>query len=104
MAQLLELKDANPMSVPFVKPFLGKSNTGKDRESDILLWRSAAVLLQPLSGCARPDVSMATHQESKFSTNSKVHHDTAVKIISKHLLRTNDEGLMHILNEDKGFE
>ena len=100
----MELKDVHPMSVLFMNPFLDKSNTGKDRKSDTLLCRSAAGLLQHLSGCTRPDVSMTTHQESKFSANPKVHHDTAVKIISKHLLRTNDEGLMHILNEDKGFE
>ena len=49
-------------------------------------------------------MSITTYQESKFSANPKAQHDTVVKIISKHLLGTSDEGLMHSTNEDKGFE
>ena len=65
---------------------------------------SALGLLQHLSGCARPDVSMTAHKEAKFSNDPKACHDKVVIRISKFLLGTSNESLTHEPNEDKSLE
>ena len=68
---LLGLMEANPRSLSVVKPLLGKSKDGKDRDGDSSRCRLAIRLSQHLAGYARPDFSMAVHQVAKFSTNPK---------------------------------
>ena len=60
--------------------------------------------MQRLLNSRRHVFKIETIDQSHNVSNPKAQHDTVVKIISKHLLGTSDEGLMHTTNEDKGFE
>ena len=47
---------------------------------------------------------MAVHQAAKFSNNLKASNDTDVKRIGKHLLGSEDKGLMCEPDAEKGLE
>ena len=52
----------------------------------------------------RPDISIATYQVSKFSSDPKVPHFNTVKRIVKYLVYTKYKGLIIIPNILKGLE
>ena len=80
------IDDTNPKSTPVATLLLIKNTNSKDRKDDSFHCRSAIGSLLYLTGCTRPDISMAVHQVAKFSNNPKASHDAAVKRISKYLL------------------
>ena len=41
-----------------------------------------------------PDISFAVHQCARFTHNTKVSHETSVKMICRYLQVTNDNGLL----------
>ena len=47
-----------------------------------------------LASNTRPDISFALHQCSRFTNNTKLSHETAVKRICSYLQRTKDNGLV----------
>ena len=53
---------------------------------------------------ARPDISMATHQASRFSSDPKAPHFNAVKRIIKYLVGSKDKGLIMTPDISKGLE
>ena len=57
-----------------------------------------------LTGCTRPDISIAVYQAAKFLNDLKASHDTAVKRIEKYSLGTEDKGLIYKLDISKGLE
>ena len=80
--ELLHLADANPKRVPVVKPLLSKNVDGKERENDFHC-RSVVGSSLCLSGCTRPDMSMAVHQDVKISSDPKRSHGNVVDRIGK---------------------
>ena len=92
---LIELKGTNPKATTVVKPLLNKNTNRKDRDENSFRYRTIIGSLSYLAGCIRANISIAIHQEAKFSKNPKASYDTAVKRIRKYLLDCTDKGLVY---------
>ena len=97
------LVDANPKDVPAVKPLLQKATQSPKLPKEPFHYRSVVGMLSYLCG-TRPDISMATHQASRFSSDPKAPHFNAVKRIIKYLVGPKDKGLIMTPDISKGLE
>ena len=84
----MEIDDTmNPKKVPVMKPLLHKDKDGDPRKT-AWNYRHVIGMLNYLQGSTRPDISMATHQCARFSSDPKASHERAVRYIGKYLLGT----------------
>jgi len=97
------LDEANPKDVPVVKPLLQKATQAVKLPKEPFHYRSIVGMLSYLCG-TRPDICMATHQVSRFSSSPKAAHFNAVKRIVKYLIGTKDKGLILKPDKSKGIE
>ena len=84
----LRMKNSRP--TPAVGPLLRIDEDGPECNHD-WKYRTLTGMLGYLQVTSRPDISMATHQCSRFNANPKLCHERAVKRIYKYLLYTKDK-------------
>ena len=65
----MEINDkVNPKSIPATKPLLHKDKDGDSRKTQ-WNYRQVIGMLNYLQGSTRPDISMATHQYARFTSD-----------------------------------
>lgn len=100
----MEITDRmNPKPTPVTKLLLHKDKDGDPRKTS-WNYRQVIGMLHYLQGSTPPDISMATHQCARFSSDPKVSHERAVRYIGKYLLGTKDRGVIYRPNPNKGIE
>ena len=102
--ELIELKHSNPKSTAVTKKLLNKNTCGKDRDLDSFHNRLEICYLSFLSGFTRPEMSIAAHQEAKFSLKDKECNDISLQCAINHLLNSTDEGLLIKTHMNEGLE
>ena len=90
------MEDCNELTTPTkVDAPLGTDINGSDAKRD---WPnsydSVMVMMLYLASSTRPDISFAVHQCARFTHNTKVSHETAVKRICRYLQGTKYNGLV----------
>ena len=100
----MEINDkVNPKSIPATKPLLHKDKDGDSRKTQ-WNYRQVIGMLNYLQGSTRPDISMATHQCARFTSDPKASHERAVRYIGKYLLGTKTRGIIYKPDPKKGIE
>ena len=61
-------------------------------------------MLSYLTGTTRPEISMAVHQTTRFSSVPKTSHERAIKRICKYLQGTKERGMIYKPDKTKGIE
>ena len=102
--ELLEsaIQDANVKKTPAeYKSILHKDKDGPDRKQD-WNYRSAIGMLNYLAAITRPDILYAVHSAARFSSDTKLIHEQAVKRICRYLKATKDKGIILSRIQTKG--
>jgi hypothetical protein len=95
--------DANPSSTPVAKGILHRDLARKPRKYS---WKycTAIGMLLYLQNTSRPEISMATHQTTRFANQPMLSHKKAIMRIGKYLLDTRKCGIIYKPNRPKGLE
>ena len=101
-AAKIDLRMNNSIPTPVVGPLLSRDEDGPDIKHE-WNYRTLTGMLGYLQGTSRPDISMATHQCSRFNSCPKLCHERAVKRICKYLLDTNYKGIIFQSDPTKGL-
>ena len=90
------MEHCNMFSTPTkVEVPLGTDANGSEAKRDWLnSYASVIRMMLYLASNTRPDISFAVHQCARFTHNTKVSHETAVKRICRYLQVTKDNGLV----------
>ena len=88
---------------PVGTPLLNKDLEGLPRKYD-WNYRSIVGMLGYLQGSTRPDISMATHQCTRYNNDPKLSHERAIRRIGKYLLGTQNKGIIFSPNPKQGLE
>jgi hypothetical protein len=100
----LAVTDANVKDTPAVyKEILHRDEDGPDRKQS-WNYRSLIGMLNYLAASTRPDILFAVHQCARFSANSKLSHERALKRIVRYLKGTKNKGIVLKPNPEEGIK
>ena len=102
-AAKIDLRMNNSRPTPVIGPLLSRDEDHPDRKHE-WKYRTLTGMLGYLQGTSWPDISMATHQCTRFNSCPKLCHEQSVKRICKYLLDTNGKGIIFQPDPTKGLE
>jgi hypothetical protein len=100
------LKDLNLMEnshsrvLPSLPSKILHKHATSDAHNESWSYRSVVGKLNYLEKSTRPDIAYAVHQCARFSSDPKVEHSLAVKMIGRYLQGTQDKGLICTPNDE----
>lgn len=86
---------SNTRAIPALSTLILHAYEGSENHDDTWSFRSVIGKLNYLAKCTRPDIEYAVHQCARFSSDPKIEHSKAVKLIGRYLLGTNDKGIIY---------
>ena len=91
----LNLDDkANERKLPAQPTKLLQKFEGSENHDNSFHYRSVIGKLNYLEKSTRPDIAYAVHQCARFSSEPKIEHTQAVKLIGRYLKHTRDKGII----------
>ena len=100
----LRLQNATPKQTPASTSNILQHSPSIPPFDNSFHYRSLIGKLNYLEGATRPDISYATHQCARFSSDPRRTHGQAVRWLGRYLKATADKGITITPDKDRGLE